>query len=80
MSLVTFVATYILLWWLFFFMALPWGNRPNTQVIQGQDPGAPSLPRLGVKVGVVSLVTLGVCLGLHIMAPFWGPLLHQWLK
>ncbi|MGL5784148.1 MAG: hypothetical protein ACRCYZ_01500 [Alphaproteobacteria bacterium] len=153
MNLVTFLATYIMVWWVLFFMALPWGiNKPKalvgfrTRLIKNiptpschsresgdpgkphkhdvsveasgynhcldsrfrgndkggsgndnlmdtffepeiepgtdpwVDPGAPEHPLLKLKVGIVSFVTALVCLGLHVTADLWSPLLRTWLQ
>ena len=44
-ALVTFSVT----WWLFFFMALPIGVRPQEDPEPGTEPGAPENPRLWPK-------------------------------
>ncbi len=50
---------YALLWWVLFFMALPWGNRTAAELGQEAIPGhatsAPVKPRLWLKVAVVTL-------------------------
>jgi len=79
MNAVTFIATYILLWWMVFFMALPYGVSTESQIVKGQDLGAPASPNLKRKVVIVSLLTLVLCLGMHVTAPFWSPLLRLWL-
>ena len=52
-------ALYFVLWWTFLFAVLPLGNRPETDpanVVPGQDPGAPALPRLREKALITTLV------------------------
>ena len=53
MSIGTAIAIYFLIWWLVLFAVLPWGIRSQAEhgdISPGSDPGAPSLPRLGLKL------------------------------
>ena len=61
MNVVTGLAVYFVLWWISLFMVLPWGNRPDTEVQEGNAPSAPAKPRIGLK----ALVTTGLA------AAFW---------
>ena len=61
MNVVTGLAVYFVLWWISLFMVLPWGNRPDTEVQEGNVPSAPAKPRIGLK----ALVTTGLA------AVFW---------
>ena len=66
MSVTTAVAIYFLIWWLVLFAVLPWGVRSQTEhgeISPGSDPGAPSLPRLGLKLLWTTLVS-GLVFGL----------------
>lgn len=51
---------YVILWWLVFFMTLPFGVRPPHEV--GEEPGpghdvsAPVRPRMWLKVGITTLI------------------------
>jgi predicted secreted protein len=47
---------YVIVWWLVFFMVLPWGVRRPDNPEQGHEAGAPEKPRLWLKVGVTSAV------------------------
>lgn len=51
---------YIILWWLVFFVTLPFGVRPPHEVGEepgpGHAPSAPVKPRLGLKAGIASIV------------------------
>ena len=62
MTPVSAVVVFAIIWWLVFFMALPFGVRQSDHVQPGQDPGAPVRPRLGLK----ALITTGVTIVL------WG--------
>ena len=61
MNVVTGLAVYFVLWWISLFMVLPWGNRPDTEIQEGNAPSAPAKPRIGLK----ALVTTGLA------AAFW---------
>jgi predicted secreted protein len=51
---------YTILWWVLFFMALPWGNRTaaevGEEVVPGHATSAPVKPRLWLKVAIVTIV------------------------
>jgi predicted secreted protein len=52
-------AIYFIVWWLVFFVVLPWGVRSqheHGEVTPGTDPGAPSVTGLGRKVVWTTLV------------------------
>lgn len=53
MSLTTGIAVYFILWWLALFVVLPWGVRSqheDGEISPGTEPGAPTLPRIAVKL------------------------------
>ncbi len=58
MGWITGLAVYSIIWWLLLFMILPWGVRPigREDVDKGQDAGAPRRPRLGLKIGLNTLL------------------------
>lgn len=60
------VVTYVCVWWLVFFMALPWGAAPPEHPEPGHATSAPERPRLLLKVLVTTviagIVTYGVAL------------------
>ncbi len=64
MSWVTHLAVYFVIWWLTFFMVLPFGVHSEDKVEQGNDPGAPKQSRIFLKIvintGVAFLVWLVV--------------------
>lgn len=53
-ALVTFAVT----WWLFFFMALPFGAAPDENPQPGTVESAPARPRLLVKALAATLLAL----------------------
>ena len=63
MSLVTAFAIYFIIWWVVLFAVLPWGVRSQEEsgaVSQGTDPGAPTRPRLWLKLVWTTIVSLAV--------------------
>jgi predicted secreted protein len=60
MSLVTGAAIYFIIWWMTLFLVLPFGVRRDNQIEEGNDPGAPAMSRMWVKVAVNTGVALVV--------------------
>jgi len=64
MSTAGAVVTYVVSWWLFFFMALPFGVRQDEEPVPGSERGAPTRPRLLPKVlaatALAALATWGL--------------------
>lgn len=54
------IVVFVILWWLIFFMTLPFGVRPPHEVGEAAAPGhvasAPVRPRLWFKAGVTTLI------------------------
>lgn len=46
MSIVEAIVVFAIVWWLFFFMLLPWGVERNEAPEDGHDAGAPVRPKL----------------------------------
>ncbi len=61
MSWVSGIVVYLILWWLVFFVTLPFGVRAPHEagetVQAGNADGAPVRPRLWLKAGVATVVT-----------------------
>ncbi len=64
MSLITSLAVYFIIWWLVLFTVLPWGahshHETNAEVEPGNAPSAPVRPRMLLKVGITTAVSLAV--------------------
>ncbi len=64
MNPITWLAIYLMIWWVTFFAILPlWNVTPHeagTETIKGNDPGAPITHNLWKKVWINSLVALVV--------------------
>ena len=60
MSWISGVVVYVILWWLIFFMSLPFGVRPPHEVGQqaesGHERGAPVRPHLLWKVLAATVI------------------------
>ncbi len=63
----TTIAIYFIVWWVVLFAVLPWGVRSQQEsgaVVPGSDPGAPTLPRLLMKLAwttLISAVIFAIC-------------------
>lgn len=59
MSIASAIVTYLILWWLVFFMALPFGvERPDESEVEiGHEPGAPKKPMLLKKALITSVIS-----------------------
>ncbi len=63
MGWVSGFVVYVILWWLVFFLTLPWGVRVPDETEPGHATSAPANPRLWLKAGVTTLVA-GVMWGI----------------
>ena len=53
-----FLVIYLILWWLVFFVMLPFGIERDQDVTFGNDPGAPKKSLVKKKAIISSVVTL----------------------
>ena len=53
-----FLVTYLILWWLVFFVMLPFGVERDQDVTFGNDPGAPKKSLIKKKAIISSFITL----------------------
>jgi predicted secreted protein len=64
MNWFTAALLFVVIWWLVFFMALPWGIRTAKEVGEevgaGHADSAPVNPRLWLKAGVTTLITAAI--------------------
>jgi predicted secreted protein len=63
MSLLSAAAIYFVLWWVTLFAVLPFGVRSQVESgegVEGTDPGAPVLARMGWKVLWTTLVSAAI--------------------
>ena len=59
MSIVEAIVVFAIVWWLFFFMLLPWGVERNEAPEEGHDAGAPVRPRLVRKALAATVLAAG---------------------
>jgi len=52
------IVLFVLIWWMVFFAVLPWGIRRAGDEALGHDAGAPLRPRLWLKTGVTTGITI----------------------
>ncbi len=53
-----FLVIYLILWWLVFFVMLPFGVERDQDVTFGNDPGAPKKSLIKKKAIISSFITL----------------------
>ena len=53
-----FLVIYLILWWLVFFVMLPFGVERDQEVRFGNDPGAPKQSLVKKKAIISSFITL----------------------
>ena len=53
-----FLVIYLILWWLVFFVMLPFGIERDQDVTFGNDPGAPKKSLIKKKAIISSCITL----------------------
>ena len=53
-----FLVIYLILWWLVFFVTLPFGIERDQDVTFGNDPGAPKKSLVKKKAIISSFITL----------------------
>jgi len=64
MGMTSGIIVYVIIWWLVFFMVLPLGVRAPHETGEmpktGHEPGAPTSPKILLKVLIATLVSLCV--------------------
>lgn len=72
MSVVTLILVFVIIWWLVFFAALPFGvqslHEGDGNEAEGTDPGAPSNPNLRKKAVVTSLIAALLTVAYYFLA------------
>lgn len=69
-SLVTGGLVYVVIWWLTFFMVLPWGISPIAEedVEQGHAASAPKKPRIVTKMAITTVIAVVLWYGAYLLA------------
>jgi len=74
MGVFGFCVTFIIVWWIAFFTTLPFGIRgageTGEEVARGNDPGAPSNPKLKTKALVASGIALPIVIAIWAAVQF----------
>jgi len=65
--LLDFLVIYLILWWLIFFVILPFGIERDQDVRFGNDPGAPKNSLIKKKAIISSFITLILTLGIIVI-------------
>lgn len=60
MSVMEIILIAVIVWWMVFFVSLPFGAHPHEEVEPGLESGAPARPRLGLKAAVATIVSIVV--------------------
>lgn len=55
---------FVCIWWIVFFITLPFGIHPSPEEVPGHDPGAPAKTYLWHKVAVTTLISALLLLAL----------------
>ena len=75
MNWFTAILLFVVIWWLVFFMTLPWGVRNVREAREaeeaGHDKGAPVNPRIWLKAGVTTVIA-AVTLALIVASVEYG--------
>lgn len=57
-------AMFVIVWFLVFFMVLPWGSHPPEQPEEGHATSAPVNPRMGLKLLVTTAIAAVIWLAI----------------
>ena len=57
MNIVSYIVVFVSIWWVVFYMVLPFGIEIPTDHEKGQADSAPTSPMLGVKILVTSFIS-----------------------
>lgn len=52
------VIIFVVIWWIVFFMVLPFGNQAVENPETGHERGAPAKPRLGLKACITTVLAI----------------------
>ncbi len=60
MSPVAIAVIFVIVWWMIFFMTLPFGAKAPEKAEAGHDAGAPERPRIGLKALIAALIAAAI--------------------
>jgi predicted secreted protein len=56
--IISYIVVLTCVWWIVFFMALPFGNQVIVKPEIGHADSAPTFPRLGLKIMITSIISV----------------------
>ncbi|WP_191059767.1 DUF1467 family protein [Geminicoccus harenae] len=56
MTFFELLVSYVIAWWMIFFMALPFGAHPPDEPGRGHAESAPAQPRLWIKAAITTVL------------------------
>lgn len=62
--LVSYIVVSTCLWWVIFYMALPFGVKTIAPTKLGHDSGAPKDPKIGLKIIITTIITIPITIKL----------------
>ena len=65
MNWFTGTAVFVLVWFLVFLVALPWGVRLADAPESGHEAGAPANPRIGLKILLTTIIACVIWVGVE---------------
>lgn len=60
---VSYIVVFTCIWWIIFFITLPFGVKTIDSSKRGFDSGAPKNPRIGLKMLITTLITSFLTIG-----------------
>jgi len=65
MGIVSGIVVFVMVWSVVLFTVLPWGVRREEDPQPGNDPGAPVLPRIWLKLLITTVVSVVIWFAIH---------------
>ncbi|MEM8916487.1 MAG: DUF1467 family protein [Pseudomonadota bacterium] len=62
------ILVFVMSWFTVIFAVLPWGNRHDVNAEHSQSMGIPENPRLWLKAGVTTILSLVITAGVYLIA------------
>ncbi len=56
--LFSYIVVLTCVWWVVFFMVLPYGNQIDIKPEKGHADSAPTNPRIGIKIAITSVISI----------------------
>lgn len=79
MGWVSGIAVYFIIWWVVIFAVLPWGvqSAGDSDLVEGQERGAPRNPRIVTKMAVTTVVAAVIWGIVYLIIEYGGISLRQ---